>query len=50
MKKRILMSLTAENDKYLRQLALGEKEAYGSLSIVLNRILDAERVKHGARR
>ena len=40
------MSLTAENDKYLRQLAQGEKAAYGSLSIVLNRILDQYRKRH----
>jgi len=45
MKKRML-SLSPENDKYLRQQALAEKRIYGSLSIVLNRILDEYRARH----
>ncbi len=50
MKKNMCARLSLENDNYLRQLAREEKAVYGSLSIVLNRILGDYRRKHGAKR
>jgi len=49
MKQR-LVTFTEENDAYLRELAKAEERSYGSHAIVLNRIIDDHRRKHGAKR
>jgi len=41
-----MVSLSPENDAYLRKLAKHENRLYGSLAIVLNRILDEHRAKN----